>query len=63
MNLLLEVTPEKTEEEGENLDDTPDIEDIIASAERDNLPDYVMKSLREEQRRMQRISEDVIVID
>ena len=63
LNLLLEETPEKTEEEGENLDDTPDIEDIIASAERDNLPDYVMKSLREEQRRMQRISEDVIVID
>ena len=34
-------------------DDTPEIEEIIAAAVRDNQPEYVMKSLREEQRRRQ----------
>ena len=62
LHLVLEDTPEKEQEE-EKLDDTPDIEDIIADAESENMPEYVMKSLREEERRRQKLHENVIIID
>ena len=62
LHLVLEDTPEKEQEE-EQLDDTPDIEDIIADAESENMPDYVMKSLREEEKRRQKLHENVIIID
>ena len=59
---MLEDTPEKEQEE-EQLDDTPDIEDIIADAESENMPEDVMKSLREEEKRRQKLHENVIIID
>ena len=62
LHLVLEESPEKKEEDAK-LDDTPDIEDIIADAESENMPDYVMKSLREEEKRRQRLEEDIILID
>ena len=62
LHLVLEESPEKKAEEAQ-LDDTPDIEDIIAEAESDNMPDYVLKSLREEEKRRQKLHENVIVID
>ena len=62
LHLVLEESPEKKEEDA-TLDDTPDIEDIIADAESENMPEYVMKSLREEEKRRQRLEEDIILID
>ena len=62
LHLVLEESPEKKEEDAK-LDDTPDIEDIIADAESENMPDYVMKSLREEEKRRQRLEENIILID
>ena len=59
---MLEDTQEKESEE-EQLDDTPDIEDIIADAASENMPEFVMKSLREEEKRRQKLHENVIIID
>ena len=61
---LLEESPKKVEcfdieSSDDNLDDTPDIEDLIKEAEHKGWPEFAKKSLKEYKRR----KDEVIVID
>ena len=46
-------------EQGDTLNDTPEIEDLLAEAEENNLPSYVIKTMREFKRK----KDEIIIID
>ena len=50
---------EKSDEQHENDNDTPEIEDLISNAEESNLPDFILKTMKDFKKR----KDEVFIID
>ena len=50
---------EISDEQHENDNDTPEIEDLISNAEESNLPDFILKTMKDFKKR----KDEVFIID